>query len=479
MCEARARSVCRATPIGAVVLLVQFLKGHLQDISIDLVLSNALPILRGVNTRFLTVLGCVVGAWLAPCYAAERPIKFGLKVFAEGFVSPTVLVPLGDKEGTVLVADQVGTIDAVAKDGKRRQFADLRPRFTRINEGFDERGLLGLALHPKFAENHKLYVVYSAPKRPGAPEDWDHTMRVSEFTAHPDHRSIRGDSEKVVLQIDKPYFNHNGGCIQFGPDGYLYISVGDGGNGNDQGKRPPEGNGQNMQTLLGKILRIDVNVTGKPYGIPKDNPFVGKPARPEIFACGMRNPWRMSFDSAGNHELFAADVGQDSFEEVDIIRKGGNYGWNVREGFHCFDPKDTVHAPADCPKTAANGDPFIDPILEYKNLKAHPNDPDAQGASITGGFVYRGKALPGLEGKYVFADWSRLMVKPEGVLFAATKGTDGKWKWQRIIPASHPDGLGFYVTGFGEDADRELYLFANNSNGLVGNTGKVYKIVPQ
>jgi glucose/arabinose dehydrogenase len=287
------------------------------------------------------------------------------------------------------------------------------------------------------------------------------------------------DSEKTVLQIDKPYFNHNGGCLQFGPDGYLYISVGDGGNGSDQGKRPPEGNGQNLQTFLGKILRIDVNVAGKPYGVPKDNPFIGKPARPEIFAYGLRNPWRMSFDSAGEHELFAADVGQDSFEEVDIIRKGGNYGWNVREGFHCFDPKDTIHAPADCPKTAANGDPFIDPILEYKNMKAHPKDPDAQGSSITGGFVYRGKALPQLQGKYVFADWSRQMVKAQGILFAATKGADGKWSWQRIQPSSHPNGLDFYITGFGEDAEHELYVFSNNSNGLVGNTGKVHKFVAE
>jgi hypothetical protein len=217
---------------------------------------------------------------------------------------------------------------------------------------------------------------------------------------------------------------------------------------------------------------------GKPYGIPKDNPFAGKSARPEIFAYGLRNPWRISFDSGGEHQLFAGDVGQDAYEEVDIIVKGGNYGWNTREGFHCFNPKDTIHAPDHCPKQAANGDPFIDPILEYKNFKAHPRDPDAQGVSITGGFVYRGKAIPWLEGKYVFADWSRTFVKADGVLFAAAKGQDGKWTWRRVIPSTPRDGLKCFITGFGQDADKELYIFTNESNGVMGTTGKVQKLVP-
>jgi len=413
----------------------------------------------------------------AQCAASDQ--TFGLKPFSEGFVSLTSMVPLPDSDGSLLVADQVGVVYLLNKDGQRAEkaFLDVRPRLTKINEGFDERGLLGIALHPKFAENRKFYAVYSGLKRPTAPEDWDHTMRVAEFTANSDGLTARDESHRIVLEVDKPYFNHNGGCIQFGPDGLLYMSVGDGGNGMDQGKRPPEGNGQNLQTLLGKILRIDVDGK-KPYGIPRDNPFVGKSARPEIYAYGMRNPWRMSFDSGGSHQLFAGDVGQDSFEEVDIIVKGGNYGWNVREGLHCFNPKDSIHAPEDCPKKAANGDPFIDPIFEYKNLKAHPNDAEAQGCSITGGYVYRGKAIPWLQGKYVFADWSHTMVKPDGRLFAASPGPDGKWTWQRIIPASHKEGMKFYITGFGRDSEGELYIFTNDSNGLVGATGKVQKIVP-
>ena len=387
--------------------------------------------------------------------------------------------------GNLLVADQAGTIHLVTKEGQRTEqpFLDLRPRLTKINAGFDERGLLGLALHPKFAENKKFYVVYSAPLRKTAPENWDHTMRLSQFTANPDGLSAKTDSEKVILDIDQPYFNHNGGMVLFGPDNFLYLTTGDGGNANDRdekGKskgRPPEGNGQNLQTLMGKILRIDVD-KGDPYSVPQDNPFVGKQARPEIWAYGLRNPWRVSFDRGGDRELFAADVGQDAYEEVDIIKKGGNYGWNIKEGLHCFNPEDTRKPLEDCPDHGANGDPLIDPILEYKNFKAHRRAPDAQGISITGGFVYRGKALPPWQGKYIFGDWSRNSIKGDGALFAATKGANGKWTFERIVPTSHPESLGAYITAFGEDAEGELYVLTNDRNGVTGTTGKVFKLVP-
>lgn len=409
---------------------------------------------------------------------------FGLKQFSEGFVSPTAMVPLPGG-GHFLVADQAGTIHVVSNEGQRTElpFLDVRARLTKLNTGFDERGLLGLALHPKFAENKKFFVVYSAPLRQGAPADWDHTMRLSQFTANMDALTAKSDSEKVILEIDKPYFNHNGGMILFGPDNYLYFAVGDGGNANDQdekGKpkgRPAEGNAQNLQTHLGKILRIDID-NGTPYSVPQDNPFVAKNAKPEIWAYGLRNPWRISFDRGGEREFFAADVGQDGFEEVDIIKKGGNYGWRIKEGLHCFNIEDSRKPLPNCPDTGANGDPLIDPILEYKNFKAHPRARDAQGISVTGGYVYRGKALNGWQGKYIFADWSRAWVKADGVLFAATKGNDGKWSWERIHPSTHPESMPFYITGFGEDAEGELYLFTNNSNALAGNTGKIFKLVP-
>lgn len=425
----------------------------------------------------------LVAFLIAPAISAAEQ-KFGLKPFADGFVSPTALAPLPNSD-KLLVGDQAGLIYLVDKDGTRapQPFLDLRPRLAKLNSGFDERGLLGVALHPKFSENRQFFVVYSVPLRQGAPAEWDHTMRLSRFTATDDRSTGKSDSEKVILEIDKPYFNHNGGSIHFGPDGFLYYAVGDGGNANDQdekGKpkgRPSEGNAQNLKTHLGKILRIDID-NGSPYSVPQDNPFVGKDALPEIWAYGLRNPWRISFDRGGDHELFAADVGQDAFEEVDIIKKGGNYGWRIKEGFHCFNLEDTRKPLPNCPDTGANGDPLIDPILEYKNFKAHPRARDAQGISITGGYVYRGKALPGWQGKYIFADWSRAWVKADGVIFAATKGDNGKWSWERIIPTSHSEGLPMYITGFGEDADGELYLFTNDSNGLSGNTGKLMKIVP-
>lgn len=435
-----------------------------------------------MNTRLISALAAALVS--TSILAAEGAKPFGLKLFAEGFVSPTTLVQVPQSD-RFLVADQAGTIHVVGKDGKQSEqlFLDVRPRLTKLNQGFDERGLLGLALHPKFSENKKFFVVYSAPRREKAPADWDHTMRLSQFTANADGATAKADSEKVLLEIDKPYFNHNGGMILFGPDNYLYFAVGDGGNANDQdekGKpkgRPAEGNAQNLQTHLGKILRIDVD-KGEPYAVPQDNPFVGKDAKPEIFAYGFRNPWRMAFDRGGNKELFAADVGQDAFEEVDIVVKGGNYGWRIKEGLHCFNVERPTKPLEDCPDKGANGEPLINPILEYKNFKAFPRATDALGISITGGYVYRGKALSGWEGKYIFADWSRAWVKPDAVLLAATKGGDGKWNLERINPSTHATALPFYIVGFAEDAEGELYVLSNDSNAVANKSGKIFKLVP-
>src|SRR5829696_7054871 len=185
-------------------------------------------------------------------FAAEGKPAVALKKISEGLVSPTVFAQLPD--GRVLIGDQVGTIHILGGTGKVADdtlFLDLRPKLAKLNEGFDERGLLGLALHPQFNENGKLYVYYSAPKRPEAPADFDHTSHISEFKAAKDKVDLT--SERLLLEFDKPYFNHNSGRMAFGPDGYLYIAVGDGGNANDQGKRPETGNGQNLDTHLGKI----------------------------------------------------------------------------------------------------------------------------------------------------------------------------------------------------------------------------------
>ncbi len=432
-----------------------------------------------------TVLGLVFAFQTPPCEGVLRAadVKPGLKLVAGEFVSPAGLIPLTDGSGKNLVWDQVGQVYLLAKGAPPKLFLDLQGRLVKLNEGFDERGVLGLALHPDFKRNGKLYTFYSAPLRAGAPAGFNHTARISEFkVSESDKEKVDVGSERLLLEIDKPQMNHNSGRLAFGPDGFLYIGVGDGGEGNDVGLgHPPIGNGQTLDTLLGKFLRIDVD-HGSPYAIPQDNPFKNGKGRPEIFAYGLRNPWGFSFDRGGKHELFSADVGQDSFEEINIIVKGGNYGWNMREGFVCFDPKNPVKPPENCAEVGADGKPFIDPILAYKNFKRFAKDPEALGISVTGGYVYRGKSFPDLQGRYIFADWSMKWIKGEGVLFAATRPSSGggtRWSLAPLELGSHPQGhVGAYVVAIGEDENGELYVMTNDSNQLVGKTGKVYRLVP-
>jgi glucose/arabinose dehydrogenase len=214
-------------------------------------------------------------------------------------------------------------------------------------------------------------------------------------------------------------------------------------------------------------------------GIPSDNPVAEGKGRREIYAWGLRNPWRFSFDRQTG-DLFAADIGQDLYEEVNIVKKGGNYGWPIREGFHCFNMADGRAEPEDCPRVAKDGAPLLDPVFEYKSFRSFPRDPGALGISITGGYVYRGKAIPSLAGKYVFADWSRNMAVGDGVLYVATRlSPKGKaWSLEKLTPESHPASLKFTIPAFGEDAEGELYVFSNNSSQLTGKSGKVWKIVP-
>ncbi len=240
----------------------------------------------------------------------------------------------------------------------------------RVRDG-GERGLLGLALDPEFAKNGRIFVNYTAEV------EGKLSTRVSSFTSKNKGITFDPASEKILLSFAQPYSNHNGGHVAFGPDGFLYIGVGDGGAGGD-----PKGNGQNKATLLGSILRIDVS-KGDSYTSPPDNPFAKGGGRPEIFAWGLRNPWKFSFAADG--KLWVGDVGQNRFEEVHVVEKGKNYGWNVMEGMHCFSPE------TNCDQTGKEL-----PVLEYGRK---------EGQSITGGFVYRGKALPAFVGHYIFADF--------------------------------------------------------------------------
>lgn len=447
--------------------------------------SNASLFRKSVRASVALCFASLLVAAPQRASAADQP-AVALQQIAEGFVSPLNLVSLPDGSGRLLIADQVGTIHLLNKDGKldEKLFLDLRPKLTKLNQGFDERGILGLALHPKFKSNRKLYIYYSAPRSSSAPTNWDHTSHLAEFTAAADFNSVDPTSERVLLKIDKPQANHNCGRIVFGPDGFLYIGTGDGGGANDNefGHSSPQGNGQDTTVLLGKILRIDVN-KGDTYAIPSDNPFAdGKQGRAEIFAYGQRNPWGISFDRGGKHELFAVDVGQNLYEELNIIVKGGNYGWRVREAHVAFDPKKPNTPPTDAPKTDALGKPFIDPIAYYKHPARNKIDPtQLEGISVTGGYVYRGKAIKKLQGKYIFSDWSRTWALPDGVFFTATregKGKNSKWNLDSLpITTTSGGKLGAYIVAMGEDDAGELYVMTNGRNSLTGQTGKVFKLV--
>jgi glucose/arabinose dehydrogenase len=446
---------------------------------------------RHLTARAAALCALLSLARISRCTAEETPTAdpaaigtgptVALRLVADGLSQPLAFVPLPD--GGALVIEQTGHILALDAAGKRLdgEVLDLRPRLSPLNQGaFDERGLLSLVLHPDFARNRRLFVTYSAPLRPGAPEGFNSTLRLSEFRL-PKGTPPKIDpaSEIVRLEIDKPYGNHNGARLAFGPDRMLYMAVGDGGNANDEGKRPEGGNAQRLDTLMGKILRLDVSPAAG-YRVPADNPFVKtEGARPEIWALGLRNAWGISFDRGGHHDLFAADVGQNLYEEVNLIRKGGNYGWVLREGFHPFDPKSPNTVPAgEGRKTGLRGEPLLDPILEYRHPGAKSR-PDAVGVSIVGGYVYRGRALPALRGGYVFADWTKNWGLPQGTLLLGKPGAtkDSRWKVSRLT-ISDPAARAIYICALSEDRDGELYVLTSGANGLTPGKGRLWKLEP-
>jgi glucose/arabinose dehydrogenase len=360
----------------------------------------------------------------SPSPAPARAIQ--LKLVADGLASPLFAGNAGDGSGRLFVLEQAGSV-RVIRDGRlvRAPFLDIGAR---ISAG-GERGLLGLAFAPTFATDGRFFVDYT---------DRDGNTVVSEFRA-PDPAADRADpgSERVLLRIRQPFANHNGGALVTGPDGLLWIATGDGGSGGD-----PLGNGQSLATPLGKLLRIDPRpAAGAPYGIPADNPFVGrKGARAEIWAYGLRNPWRFSFDRLTG-DLWIGDVGQGAIEEVDHwpagSRAGPNFGWNTMEASACFNPA-----------TGCNQAGLVLPVAEYGHDR---------GCAITGGYVYRGVAVPGLAGTYLYADFCAGTIW--GLDAAAGKPTP------RVLL-----GSGLSVTSFGEDDAGELYVV-----DLAG--GRVFRIV--
>ncbi len=339
------------------------------------------------------------------------------------FDRPVEFTHAGDGSNRLFVIEQEGRIRVFENNASVKSagvYLDLQKKVS--SEG--EMGLLGLAFHPNFEQNGYFYVNYT--KRNPL-----ETIIARYKASSPTANTVEASSETILLKISQPYDNHNGGKLAFGPDGYLYIALGDGGAWGDQ-----HNYAQNKASLLGKILRIDVNKTDKGlYGIPADNPYAGNKDgfREEIFAYGLRNPWRFSFD-VQTGQMWAGDVGQKEFEEIDIITKGGNYGWRLKEANRCYNPRQ------DCD----NGN-LISPIHQY---------PRSEGISITGGFVYRGSRVPFLQGKYIFADYGN------GNIWALT--FEGNQKINNQLLTNEGD----LVSAFGEDANGELYVLDHSSGKI-------------
>ena len=346
-------------------------------------------------------------------------IRIELQEVAAGFEQPLFAAHAGDGSGRLFVVQQTGAVRIVEGDRVQAEpFLDLSER---VVVG-SEQGLLGLAFHPSYEDNGRLFVNYT---------DLDGDTVVAEYAAAGDRADP--SSERVLLSIDQPFSNHNGGALAFGPDSHLYIATGDGGSGGD-----PMGNGQSLDTLLGKLLRIDIDApTGDlPYGVPDDNPFVGRAgARPEIWAYGLRNPWRFSFDPATG-DLWIGDVGQSEHEEIDHSGggRGGNFGWNVMEGNACYEP------PSGCDRSE-----FELPVAQYSH---------DLGCSVTGGHVYRGRAQRALRGVYLFSDYC------SGTIWGLDAARPGAGV-VRLLES------GRAVSSFGVDEAGELYLTDLGSGTLL------------
>jgi glucose/arabinose dehydrogenase len=440
--------------------------------------------------------------------------SLGLRPLATGLVSPDYATTAPGVPDRLYVVDQVGKIWAVDTSsrhyGQRRLFADLSSVLVRLGDvqpgtQYDERGLLGLAFAPDYQRSGLLYTYQTEPytrradfstepgnaqncrayspagTRPFRPRPCQNV--VTEWRVRDPHdpdTTVVASSVRELLRIDKPFYNHNGGTLAFGPDGYLYLSLGDGGFGDDQGPgHVPGGNAQSLAAgdVLGKILRIDPrghDAANGRYGIPPGNPFVGRRGADEIWAYGLRNPYRISFDAVTGR-LYAADTGQDNVEEVDVIHRGANYGWRVTEGTFAFHPGSPTSAD-DSWVTRAGATPGLtDPIAEYDHTG--PNG-TVNGEATVGGFVYRGSALPQLAGRYVFGDYSRAAdtFGPAARLWYVNGNPDPR----HAVTAIRVDGrpaLHLLLLGFGQDSSGELYVMGNTNGQVTGRSGVVYRLV--
>ncbi|XP_061684283.1 HHIP-like protein 1 [Syngnathoides biaculeatus] len=395
----------------------------------------------------------------------EGCLEICLEEVANGLRNPVAMVHADDGTHRFFVAEQLGYVWVYLPNGSRidRPFLNLTQAVLTSPWAGDERGFLCIALHPRFTTVRKAYVYYSVSVKK------EERIRISEFTlsTHDDNQ-LDHSSERTILELVEPASNHNGGQLLFGHDGYLYIFIGDGGRAGDPfGKF---GNSQNKSTLLGKVLRVDINNNddGAPYSIPSDNPFLGeKESLPEIYAYGVRNMWRCSIDRGdpktgfGRGRMFCGDVGQNKYEEIDLILKGGNYGWRAKEGFSCYDRKLCRNSSLD----------DILPIFAY----AHK-----LGKSVTGGYIYRGCQMPNLNGLYIFGDFmsGRLMSLRENA-------TTGEWQYNEVCMGRDQtcrfpkliNSYYRYIISFAEDEAGELYFLSTGAPSATARAGIIYKVV--
>ncbi|MCB9846537.1 MAG: PQQ-dependent sugar dehydrogenase [Phycisphaeraceae bacterium] len=427
-------------------------------------------------------------------------IAIELELVADGLAAPNLVTHAGDGSGRKFIVDQAGTVRVLnaADTLLPTPFLDVSGRLVSLGvfgsqdpfTDFDERGLLGLAFHPDFgrpgtAGFGRFYTYTSEPSDGAAdftvpiPPDrqFNHQAVVSEWRVdQSDPNRADPNSRRELMRIDEPQFNHNAGMIAFGPDGHLYIGLGDGGGADDTDGQDffgepivghgPDGNGQNTDNVLGDILRIDPLGNGSPngqYGIPVDNPFVGVPGVDEIYASGFRNPFRFSFDRTTG-DLWVGDVGQNDIEEVDRVSLGGNFGWKLKEGTFKFNDNGDLEGFVE-EDDGSLPPGLIDPIGQY--------DHD-EGISTIGGFIYRGSAIPELVGMYVFGDFSRAFFAPQGRLFAMDPVTG---TITELVLGLDDRELGLFIKGFGEDENGELYLEAGVNLGPFGDFGQVFRIV--
>ena len=420
---------------------------------------------------------------------SKGPVRIELQSVASGLIAPVDFVSANDGTGRMFIVNQTGQIQ-ILKNGQvsATPFLDVSGRLVPLTAGYDERGLLGLAFHPGFADSNspgfrKLYTYSSEPVNGAAdftvpnPSAFNCQNVIAEWqvsAGNPDVVDVT--TRREIMRVDHPQFNHNAGQMVFRPsDRYLYISMGDGGQANDvgDGHDPTTGNGQKLTTVLGKILRIDpldplaqptstdpVSANGK-YRIPASNPFVGTANVAEIFAYGFRNPFRFSFDATAD-KLIVADVGQDHIEEIDLVESGKNYGWNKKEGTFLFNP--------------ANGNATVDPSPDPALTNPVAQYSHENGIAILGGYVYRATTIPALTGKYVFGDFSTTFTAPKGHLFYMDDFSSGVIHELRIGNDERP--LGLFLKAFGRDANGEIYALAGTNLGPSGTSGQVLKIVP-